>query len=69
MHTPTEDTAILRRMKRRGYVYQEITMGPGYCCVAVWGGRRQWNITCLARTALAACREVERQWRERKDKP
>jgi hypothetical protein len=68
MHIPAEAQAILRRMRRRGYVCQAITAHRGYV-IEVW--KRGWmvasRISAVSKTALAACREVERQWKARKN--
>jgi len=60
--------AFLRRFKRRRF--KEITIAwtseGYYVCAYRDDSYIYWT---TKPTALAACREVERQWRERKDNP
>jgi hypothetical protein len=74
MHIPDEAQAILTEMEIAGFAFQRITFSSDGYTVEVatheapyYAGDEYFGATDA--TALAACREVERQWRARKGTP
>lgn len=70
MHIPSEAQAILKRFKSKRRRFKEIAIAwtnEGYYVCAYRDDNHMYWTT--KPTALAACREVERQWLERQGKP
>lgn len=71
MNIPTKAQAILRRMSRRGYKRQSISVRPdhpyyvyvGFINVTKPNGTRPTWYSSDGKSILACCRDIEKQWR------